>query len=174
MSSLNKYISFIIIALAFAIKSYCSHPSGQIKLKEKSRTFPYKQITLKHQLSKISHNCHSDCQTCYGPYKNNCKSCGELQFLKDGLCFSTAKKTAQTNKSALDRGLTPNTNYFQLEEDDSIRKLIKAHAIINVVGWGFLTDIGIFAIRILRHRDHYVHIHAICFILNDFSTFIKA
>jgi hypothetical protein len=59
-----------------------------------------------------------------------------------------------------------------IEEDKSIRTIIRAHALINIIGWGFLADIGIFSARNLKHKSFYITIHVICFLLNDFGSII--
>ena len=58
------------------------------------------------------------------------------------------------------------------EEDKSIRTIIKAHALINIIGWGFLADIGILSAKFLKHKSFYITIHVICFLLTDFGSII--
>jgi hypothetical protein len=59
-----------------------------------------------------------------------------------------------------------------VEEDKSLIKIVKAHEVLNIIGWGFLADIGILAARNLRHKGFYIIIHLLCFLLTDFSSII--
>lgn len=59
-----------------------------------------------------------------------------------------------------------------IEEDKTLRTIVKAHTVINIIGWGFLADIGIFSARNLKHKSFYIMIHVICFLLTDFGSII--
>jgi hypothetical protein len=53
-----------------------------------------------------------------------------------------------------------------------LKKIIRAHFYINLIGWGFLADVGIFAAKNLRHYNFYIILHISCFHLTDFGTII--
>ena len=54
--------------------------------------------------------------------------------------------------------------------EDSAEKWLKAHEIILIVGWGFLTDIAVIFARYFRSFNFYLDIHALIFIVVDVST----
>lgn len=46
------------------------------------------------------------------------------------------------------------------------------HAIVLFITWGIIADIGIIIGRFFKSINSYLWIHAICFIIVDFSTLI--
>jgi hypothetical protein len=58
------------------------------------------------------------------------------------------------------------------EQAKDIKKIIYAHFLINLIGWGFLADVGIFAAKNLRHYNFYIIIHTLCFYLTDIGTIL--
>ncbi len=54
--------------------------------------------------------------------------------------------------------------------EDSAEKWLKAHEVILIVGWGFLTDIAVIFARYFRSLNFYLDIHALIFIVVDLST----
>lgn len=46
------------------------------------------------------------------------------------------------------------------------------HAIVLFIAWGIFADIGIIIGRFFKSINSYLWIHAICFIIVDFSTII--
>ena len=56
------------------------------------------------------------------------------------------------------------------EKSRDLKKIVEAHSIINLIGWGFLADIGILSTRNLRHNNIYISLHSFCFHITDFGS----